>query len=189
MSRSISLLEESSPFLRLPFFLSERFFYLRTISARLGPPRSFASRPKALQTIPRHGGESFGIPLAGHFILAPPCGREPFYLSHSTSTSASRRLFLSLSDSLSPSLDSASATTSSSLHFAGLFSCEADGPTMLVRACTMPRWWPCCGGRRSAKGAWELYHAASSLAHHRPNEISLAFCSDQERTVCTADRC
>ena len=77
--------------LSLLLFPLKGFFYLRTdfsASLPLSPladplaslGRCGASRPQALEAIPRHRGESFGIPLAGHFILAPPCGREPFYL-------------------------------------------------------------------------------------------------------------
>ena len=87
------------------FFRKASFTYVRFL--RFSPPsptpdplgRYGASRPEALEAIPRHRGESFGIPLASHFILAPPCGREPFYLylSYSLSLSLSFFLFVSVS--------------------------------------------------------------------------------------------
>ena len=97
--------------LSLLLFPLKGFFYLRTdfsASLPLSPladplaslGRCGASRPQALEAIPRHRGESFGIPLAGHFILAPPCGREPFYL-HLARTHTYTRTFLFLSLSLS----------------------------------------------------------------------------------------
>ena len=94
------------------FFRKASFTYVRFLRFSSPSPtpdplgRYGASRPEALEAIPRHRGESFGIPLASHFILAPPCGREPFYLylSYSLSLSLSFSLSLSLLFFLSASL-------------------------------------------------------------------------------------
>lgn len=181
------------------FFRKASFTYVRFQRFSLPSPtpdplgRYSASRPEALEAIPRHRGESFGIPLAGHFILAPPCGREPFYLYLSYSLSLFLSLCLCLSFFfflllfLSHTLGSQSFARRPSLlsHtvclLSLLFSLDSTStPKSLLpsgleaRSCEADgrRCWCACmvsdGGHVAehgggAKGTWELYHATWSL--------------------------
>ena len=173
-------------FLSIFLFLSKAFFYLRSISFSISLSlygtvgRHGASRPKALEAIPRHARarkrkrekESFDIPLAGHFILAPPCGREPFYLSRSFLFSVVLRSLVSHTGPCVPSFSLSHAPPRLSLDFARLGSLFPLSPSLArgwttLPVCAAPRTLP-DGGHVAdhgggAKGtSWELYHAAVS---------------------------
>ena len=159
-------------FLSIFLFLSKAFFYLRSISFSISLSlygtvgRHGASRPKALEAIPRHARarkrkrekESFDIPLAGHFILAPPCGREPFYLSRSFLFSIVLCSLVSHTGPCVPSFSLSHALPRLSLDFARLGSLfplslsPVDGRRCrCVCSSHATRWWPCCGPRRGCK--------------------------------------
>lgn len=119
-----------------------------------------------LKAIPRHARarkrkrekESFDIPLAGHFILAPPCGREPFYLSRSFLFSVVLRSLVSHTGPCVPSFSLSHAPPRLSLDFARLGSLfplslsPVDGRRCrCVCSSHATRWWPCCGPRRGCK--------------------------------------
>lgn len=119
-----------------------------------------------LKAIPRHARarkrkrekESFDIPLAGHFILAPPCGREPFYLSRSFLFSIVLCSLVSHTGPCVPSFSLSHAPPRLSLDFARLGSLfplslsPVDGRRCrCVCSSHATRWWPCCGPRRGCK--------------------------------------